>query len=401
MNYPKLRPIERVQTPVGSDAVLSFRDPTGLATAVLSLSAPLAYAVSLMDGTHSREDIQARFMLRLGRMLFSDELDQLIAQLDEACFLEGARADRARAVRRESYRAMPHRALRNAGSLAGDNGPLEPLLDRLLAPGNVRREPVVGLVAPHLDYPRGEPCYRSAYAGLAERTAARRFVILGTNHFGESAAVVGTRKDFETPWGVVRHDADFMRALDAALGHDLCELETDHIREHSVELQVVLLRRALGDRPFVIVPYLCPDPCGPTGTRPRQGDGPDLRQFAEALGRLIASDPTPTFIVAGADLSHVGPYFSDDHPLDADGLAKLRDSDLAALRPLESGDAEGFRTAVAATGNATNICSVGCIYAAAVALAGRARAVRRNYHQAVTRELGNCVTCAAFDFIPV
>lgn len=400
MDRPRLRPVERVHALSGGDGTISFRDPTGLATAVLSLSAPAVYAVSLMDGTRSREEIQARYMLRTGRMLFSDELDRLIAELDEAGFLEGARADRAREARRKAYRAAPFRALRSAGSPAGDDESLGQLVDRILAPDGTPRDPIVGVIAPHLDYPRGEPCYRSAYAGLAERTAARRFVILGTNHFGESASVVGTRKDFETPWGVVPHDAEFMRALDATLGHDLCAMETDHIREHSVELQVVLLRRALGDRPFTIVPYLCPDPCGPTGTKPRRDGGPDLRLFAEELGRMIASDPTPTCVVAGADLSHVGPYFNDDHPLDVEGLAKLRAGDLAALRLLESGDAEGFRTAVSATSNATNICSVGCLYAAAVALARRARAVRRNYHQAVTRELGNCVTCAAFDFVP-
>ncbi|MEE8170135.1 MAG: AmmeMemoRadiSam system protein B, partial [Phycisphaerae bacterium] len=258
---------------------------------------------------------------------------------------------------------------------------------------------LLGLVAPHLDYPRGRPCYADAYGDLAEFTEARRFVVLGTNHFGTTTGVVGTRKDFETPFGSVSCDAAFMGRLERALDADLCVGELDHRREHSVELQVHLLRHALGARPFSIAPYLCPDPCGPTGTAPRDGCGVDLKRFAEVLGELIAADDTPTCIIAAADLSHVGAFFQDETELDADSLSRVEASDRGLLRQLERGAPETFRASVAERGNVTNICSVGCIFALATALGGRARAVVRRYHQSVTAEIGNCVTCAAMDYV--
>lgn len=397
--YPMLRPVERV--PGDSDGQIMFRDPTGIAEGILTLSPATLFIAALMDGVHSPEEIQARFMLRFGQMLYSDELEKLIAQLDAAGYLDSPAFASRRTRMIEAYRASAVRPLRDAASLSGGDETLDAYLDRMLAGAPAGRERIVGLVSPHLDYPRGAACYGRAYRELAARSDARRFVILGTNHFGGSACVVGTRKDFETPWGVVRHDGAFMAELDRRCGYDLCEGEFDHAREHSIELQVVLLRRVLGEREFSIVPYLCPDPCGPSGTRPRRGAGVDLRVFAERLGEAIASDRTPTCVIAGADLSHVGAYFNDSNPLSEASLAALRRTDLEALRHIEAGEPEAFRKAVAATGNETNICSVGCIYAASVALAGRGNPVLQKYHQAVSPEIANCVTCAAMDFVAV
>ncbi len=395
--FPKLRPVERV--PGEDNGQIMLRDPTGIADGILTLSPATLFIAAMMDGVHAPEEIQARFTMRFGQMLFSDELERLIGQLDEAGFLESPAFAARRTKLIETYRKASVRPLRDAASLSGGGQSLDLFIDGMMADSPAGRDRIVGLVAPHLDYPRGAACYGRAYRDLSRRTDARRFVILGTNHFGETAAVVGTRKDFETPWGVVRHDGEFMAELDRRCGVDLCEGEIDHAREHSIELQVVLLRRVLGDREFTIVPFLCPDPCGSSGTRPRRGVGVDLRVFAEQLGELIAADSIPTCVIAGADLSHIGAYFNDSNPLSEASLGAVRRSDLAALKHVEAGEPEAFWKAVAATGNETNICSVGCIYAAAVALSGRGRPVMRHYHQALTAEIANCVTCAAMDFV--
>ncbi|MFQ5412469.1 MAG: AmmeMemoRadiSam system protein B, partial [Phycisphaerae bacterium] len=258
---------------------------------------------------------------------------------------------------------------------------------------------VVGIITPHLDYERGAPCYAVAYRDLVRRTAATRFIILGTNHFGRSRSVVGTRMHFETPFGLVPHDGDFMCRIDERCGFDLREYELDHLAEHSIELQVILLKHLLPERDFVIVPYLCPDPCGRTGTAPADGNGVDLKAFAEALRAEIASDDRETCLIAGADLSHVGRYFMDDRELDSETLQQVEASDRAVLSQIVAGDAEGFRRAVANRDNDTNICSVGCIYALSHALDGRARPRLLHYHQAVTPEAQNCVTCAAMEFV--
>lgn len=377
-----------------------------------------AAIVIQMNGRRHRYDIQAEFMRRNGRMLFSDELDAMVRQLDDSLFLQSPRFDQHLAEQTKAYRELPARRVRDPRTLGAPLEDLGEYLDRIVSrdgeAASTPRAKVVGIVAPHLDYERGAPCYAAAYHDLAGRTDATRFVILGTNHFGMSTAVVGTRKDFETPFGVVAHDADFMRRLDARCGVDLCSHEFDHVREHSIELQVILLKRLLGDRPFTIAAYLCPDPCGETGTRPAPRDGGepvaergsrssespdvDLRDFALALRDEIAADGVPTCIIAAADLSHVGRYFQDNRDLDADNLHALEASDRRALEQLVHDSPEAFRVCVADAENPTHICSVGCIYAAATALDGTATPRLLRYHQAVTREAENCVTCCAMEF---
>jgi AmmeMemoRadiSam system protein B len=256
-------------------------------------------------------------------------------------------------------------------------------------------------VAPHLDFPRGRPCYGASYARLRQELGAeeapRRVVVLGTNHFGRSASVVATGKDFQTPWGVLPNDLPFLERLQAECGGNLMPYELDHLREHSIELQVVWLRHLLGEAAR-IVPFLCPDPSGTRGTRPGDPEGVDLREFARALGHLLRQDPEPTLLVASADLSHAGAYFGDRLALDDALLQFLRRTDEAGLRFVSANDPEGLREQMAATGNPTRWCSVGCLYATMVALGPEAQPQRLRYHQAVLPELQNCVTSAAYAF---
>jgi hypothetical protein len=110
-------------------------------------------------------------------------------------------------------------------------------------------------------------------------------------------------------------------------------------------------------------------------------------------------DDVPTCVIAAADLSHVGRYFQDDRELSAEDLKRVEESDRAVLAKVLAGDAESFRKVLADAGNETNICSTGCIYATTLVLAGRSRPRLLSYHQALTRQAENCVTCAAVEFI--
>ncbi len=395
-----MRPVE--MRPSRRRGTFDLIDSGGVAECVLTVSPAVAFVISLMDGSRSRGEIQAQYMRRYGRLMFTDELDGLIEQLDRAWFLEGPALRRRIDDLTEAYRSGTSRPIRNVESLGAPADRLgdylaDVLSDRSADSGSADGR-WYGLVAPHLDYARGRPCYASSYRGLGGVTNARRFVILGTNHFGRSSSVVGTRKDFDTPFGVVPCDRDLIDRLQARCGADLCAAELDHAREHSIELQVVLLRHALGDRPFTIAPFLCPDPCRPSGTAPAEGVGVDLAVFAGALAAEIAEDDS-IFIIAGADLSHVGRYFQDDRALDAESLAAVEASDRAALGDLVRGDARAFVSRISAAENDTNICSVGCLFAAATALGGLARPRLLHYHQAVTPEMQNCVTCASMAFV--
>jgi AmmeMemoRadiSam system protein B len=186
-----------------------------------------------------------------------------------------------------------------------------------------------------------------------------------------------------------------MKRIDERCGVELCTYEYDHVREHSIELHAILLRHVLPKSTFSIASYLCPDPCGPTDTAPRDGHGVDLKKFAEALRDEIAADCVPTCIIASADLSHVGRFFQDESELCDEYLQRIAQSDQKALSFVAASDPEAFRSCVAATSNQTNICSVGCIYALATALRDIAKPEMLYYHQAHIRDLENCVSSTA------
>lgn len=396
--HPALRPVEIVHALCG-DGMIALRDPSGWSPNIVSVSQSVMYVLARLDGTRCPIDVQADYMRRFGRMLYSDDLANLLEHLDEALLLDSPRFRAHLAEVGRRYRESPVRAAGHTDGVGDDpRAYFDELLDHPADAVQRFGARQLGVIAPHLDYARGRPCYAAAYADLLRHTDATRFVILGTNHFGSRRCVVATRKDFASFGGVVPHDAEFMQRIEGRLNADLCEGELDHVREHSVELQVHLLRHVLGDREFRIAPYLCPDPCGPTGTRPADGHGVDLHEFAVALGEALRDDPTPTCLIAGADLSHVGAYFQDDTGMDPASLARVEAHDRRLLNTLMDQGPEAFRAAVAATQNATNICSVGCIYVLATALHGHATPTIRRYHQAVTREMQNCVTCAAVDF---
>ncbi len=395
---PKLRPLE-VRPSQRRRGAYDVFDPSGIADGVLTLSGATAFIVSRMDGLTARVDIQAAFMRRFGRMLFSDEIDQLIDQLDRAHFLESAAFESHMAALTRQYRTAVARPIRDAASLGAPLDDLASYFDGMLngdgTPARTRPGEVVGLIAPHLDYDRGRPCYAAAYRDLASRTDATRFVILGTNHFGRSASVVGTRKDFETPFGIVPCDHALMGRLEERCGVDLCDGEYDHASEHSIELQVLLLKHVLGDRRFTIAPFLCPDPCGPNGTAPREGRGVDLRDFAAAI--RAETDDT-VCVIAGADLSHVGRYFHDPRELGDAELSAVESSDRGVLQHVAVSDPDALLECVRGSSNETNICSIGCIFVLVSTLANRAAPHLLDYHQAVTAEAENCVTCCAAEF---
>jgi AmmeMemoRadiSam system protein B len=416
LEYPRLRPVEVIPL-AAKDGAVALRDPSGLAAGIISAPPHLLTLFARMDGRHRRLDLQGIFTREFGQLLLSEDLDALLEQLDQAGFLEGEGFDRYYAGLVSAYQHAPRRPLRDRDGFGAPASELRTFLDAILderpprddtggetATGpssrvneGVTRERLLGLIAPHLDYPRGRPCYGASYRRLREGPRPERVVILGTNHFGRSSAVVATGKAFETPFGIVENDPEFLARLEMECDASLREWELDHAREHSVELQVVWLHHLLGDG-VRMVPFLCPDPSGPTGTAPWDGSGVDLRRFAEALGRLIREESAPTLILASADLSHIGTYFSDRRGLDDAYLQEVSASDEAALLHVDANDPEGLREHFSSTGNPTRVCSVGCIYALLTALGSEARAVRLGYHQAVTREIDNAVSCTAYAF---
>ena len=394
---PRLRVLEAFPIPADDGPQVGIRDQSALSDVMLAVSEPTLHLLGMMDGESTCEEICAKFRASFGQALSPDTFHSLLEALTQAHFLDGPTFESYYQCRLEDYRQAGARSMPHAQSL-GIEGDSRGLFDNMLrgVEPEMPEGTVRGLIAPHLDYPRGEPCYAAAYATLPGQPPPDRVVILGTNHFGRSASVVATASDFATPLGTTPTDVAFLERLESRCG-GLRTYELDHVREHSIELQVLWLQYLLGGESFEIVPFLCPDPCGPTGTTPLDGKGVDLSDFARTLGELVDADDRETLLVAGADLSHVGAAFGDERSLDETFLGEVRRRDARVLEQVAANNPTALVQCVARDENVTRVCSAGCIFALATALPQTVGTVLR-YHQAVDQASQTCVTCAAVVF---
>ena len=63
---------------------------------------------------------------------------------------------------------------------------------------------LVGLISPHIDYPRGWRTYARTWQLAADAVEEAELVILlGTDHGGGAGALTLTRQNYATPWGVL------------------------------------------------------------------------------------------------------------------------------------------------------------------------------------------------------
>jgi len=378
--YPRLRGVEAFPAEVRGRQVLCLRDPQYYCEGVVYLPAETASILGLFDGQHSLLDIQAAFVRRFGTLLFREQLLEVIQSLDEHYLLDSPRFATHRTAVEEGFR----RARSRAASLAGKSYPAErDALQRQLdgyftaaeGPGKTLPSPcaasLAGLVVPHIDFARGGPCYAWGYREIEGAPPVDRWVILGTVHAPITRAFALTRKDFETPLGMVETDQEFVDYLLATVGDAYLEDEPAHRGEHSIEFQAVFLRhRVSGGTPVRIVPILCGSLYRFVEERRPPAQDSEIEGFVAGLRDTLAALGGRSVILASADLAHVGPRFGDPRPITPGQLREVADADREMLAEVEAGDAEALFQAVARDGDRRRICGLPPMYAMLRVLGG-------------------------------
>jgi len=368
---PKLRAVEAHWVQHGRQPAIMLRDPLRLSDQVVLLRPQLALLLQLCDGTRDESELRAALAVRAGLRLTPTDLQQILAQLDNALLLDNERFAQAHTAALQEFRSAPWRP----PGLAGINYPADPdelreTLQRYVdsAPDTGQPtdgRPVRGLVSPHIDYQRGGPVYAQVWAGLAEAMRqAEIAIIFGTDHLSGEAGLTLTRQHYATPWGVLPTAHHVVEAMAQAMGDQVAFREELHHRvEHSIELAAVWLHHLLGDgreKPCELVPVLC----GPfqrfVAGDDRPGQDAALTAAMEALRATTAS--ARTIVIAAADLAHVGPAFGDSYPIDFVGRAKLTAADQQLMATICTGDAEAFFQEVKDEQDRRRICGLPPIY---------------------------------------
>lgn len=411
LDRPKLRPLSARRVEHAGESLVVLEDPSRLAESpvVLALDA-YVHVVRHFNGLNSLIDVQGLALRTTSQYLELAAIRELVDQLDRALALEGPRFDAAvRAFREARLRpaAMAGRSYpKEPSRLAADinrlfRGPGGAGLPALPPPnGDVAARPgsrLRAILSPHIDFHRGGPVYTWAYKNLVEQSDADLFVILGVAHQPCKRRFVLTRKDFETPLGVVATDQDYVDRLVEAVGPRFFDDELSHGGEHSIEFQTVFLKHAMGDRPFTIAPILVGSFHDLMAKGADPMTDPEVSRFVGALRRAERESGRRVAYIGGVDLCHVGPEFGDPKPVDDALLSRIRSFDHDLLSRAEAADPAGWFRTVAEVGDRWRVCGLAATYTMLQTI-GPCRGELLKYDQAVDNRGNCCVSFASMAF---
>ncbi len=336
--------------------------------------APAALAVAaLFDGRRSSVDVAEELSRQAGVPVSEETVDRVGRQLAAARLLDTEEVAELRRRALERFKRNPARPSALAGSFPADGTALASLLGGFFldakGPGKApsakspAAAPPVGAIAPHIDFQRGGPAYAWSYGALAECEPPDAVVALGVAHMSPPSPWTLTRKEYETPFGPMKVDAQLYEAVAGRLWYDPLADEWAHRQEHSLEFQALWLRYLWRERTPPWVPIL-------TSTFERfTGDAapsaaPAVEGAIAAIGRELArlGRGRRILVLAGVDLAHVGPRFGDALTLGPELERKVEQEDRRSLDLALRLDADAFYLSVAAAGRWRKVCGLSALY---------------------------------------
>lgn len=413
MEHPKIRAISAFPVELAEGQYICLQDPHRYLEHPIVISPATFSVIQLFDGRRSFREIQEAYMRRHGVLLLTEQLQQIVDQLDQYLLLESPtfsehlrrlRAEFARLpVRPSSHQGAAYPAdqkelrVQLADYFTSAKGPGQlpeaqpPEARRVESAGPLSAE-VKAILAPHIDLAAGGSTFAWAYHALAA-SDAELFIILGTAHVEMQNFFAVTKKSFETPFGRVATDQSFVAALVAQLPYNPFEDELIHKAEHSIEFQVVFLQYLFGAKPIKIVPILCGGLMHEAlALNQPLAQTPQLEESIAALQRLWQNHPHAC-VIASVDFSHIGLRYGDQAEPTAATLRTVEQLDRNLLTALANVAPGEFVAHLQRNRNATQVCGIAPMYILLRLLAG-AKGTLLHYDRAETGP-GSTVTFAS------
>ncbi len=342
---PLRRDLEFYPVQVQGKQYVLIRDHLGLVQEGKAVEIPLYQFMALLDGKTTVRDLQAMLMRQRGGMLVSsDEVKTLLAYLEDSFLLESEKFTRAKdAVVAEFVSKTVRPSSHSGRAYPADLLELKRKLDEILALQPEFPKPdgkILALVAPHIDLSVGGRVYAAAYRNLRD-LLPKTVIILGTGHQMAQDVFAVSDKDFETPLGVAECDRLSVEKLKAAGEEVIAKNDFAHRAEHSIEFQVLFLQHLLPKGSFKIIPILCGNLQISLSEYSRRGYREKVGIFLEELKKAVENQREEVLLIAGVDLSHIGPKFG--HEMPAQYLTGQSEThDRALLHCLTAQDADLF-----------------------------------------------------------
>ncbi len=225
-------------------------------------------------------------------------------------------------------------------------------------------ETLYGGLVPHAGWMFSGRTAAATLKALASRDRLQRVVVFGADHWGiGGTGSVHDAGAWETPVGEVAID----EPLAAALLKSVPGLRADpsaHAREHSIEVQLPLMR-LLNEAVKVV----------PIGISPRA----EVVEVGRAIGRVLAADFPDASVVGSTDLTHYGPQYGfTPGGSGAAGLEWAKENDRRVMKLIEAMRVDEILEETAARQNACGGGAVAATMAAAAAM-GATRGICLEY----------------------
>jgi len=268
------------------------------------------------------------------------------------------------------------------------------------------KQPLPGIVTPHIDFRVSLPSYAAAFQPLLHEPLAETYLILGVGHRSRLEWNLD-RRDYLTPLGRALCATDLVDAL--AEGTDSAALSSPsaHEGEHSIEFPLLWLQALhqlqAPDRkeakPVRFIPLLCGGLHSYVEGFTEWDDLEDFHRLSRALAALLQKHPPgeQLRIIVSIDGCHLGPRF--DHPFEvSSALLKATEGWEEKLwTSVAGGDAKAFLEWMRDEGNDRYFDGVGALslLLSAGGLADRNRTFtvqRTHYEQWFTERDASAVT---------
>ncbi|MBW6451430.1 MAG: AmmeMemoRadiSam system protein B [DPANN group archaeon] len=167
---------------------------------------------------------------------------------------------------------------------------LEIMLDKFMLKKNTKKSNVIGAVVPHAGYLYSGNTAAEVYNNLKKKYDS--VIIIGPDHTGLAKSVSLSDEDWNTPLGSIQIDMDLSNKIIKNL--DIASFDnTAHMYEHSIEVQLPMLLRVLGN--FKFIPIIIPSTISDMDT---------LEKIGLALRKSIGD--LDVLVIASSDFTHFG-----------------------------------------------------------------------------------------------
>ena len=171
-----------------------------------------------------------------------------------------------------------------------------------------------------------------------------------------------SRKDFETPFGVLKADREVIDQIAAEAPLDVFADEFAHKEEHALEFQAVFLKYLYPNHDIPFVPILCGSFHQMVMGKTAPESAPVVADFVRVLRDVLNASGKRVCFIAGVDLSHVGQRFGDTEMLSDDFVADVEGVDKALIEKARVLDANGYFDVVIDECDRTRVCGTSSIY---------------------------------------